>query len=143
MNKLLSICERFAVEYDVLFNSKKSKLIAYNTLKQDTSGNSIELSFMNDKILQSNFEKNLGNIIGVGCNQEMIDDAVSAFYAWIDMVMSHFSHVPSHVRYKLFKTYVTLWLSAMGFSEQGDPYILCCVVQVGVSNYWRPIYNSI
>ena len=44
MNKLLSICERFAVEYDAIFNSTKSKLIAYNTLKQDTSGNSIELS---------------------------------------------------------------------------------------------------
>ena len=30
MNKLLNICERFAVEYDVLFNSKKNKLIVYN-----------------------------------------------------------------------------------------------------------------
>ena len=105
MNKLLSICERFAVEYDVLFNSKKSKLIVYNTRRQGTSGNSIELSFMNGKILQSNSEKHLGNIIGVGCNQKIIDDAVSDFYVRVNMVMSHFSHVASHVRYKLFKTY--------------------------------------
>ena len=105
MNKLLSICERFAVEYDVLFNSRKSKLIVYNTRRQGTSGNSIELSFMNGKILQSNSEKHLGNIIGVGCNQKIIDDAVSDFYVRVNMVMSHFSHVASHVRYKLFKTY--------------------------------------
>ena len=33
MNTLLNICERFAV-YDVLFNSKKSKLIVCNTHRQ-------------------------------------------------------------------------------------------------------------
>ena len=60
---------------------------------------------MNGKILQSNSEKHLGNIIGVGCNQKIIDDAVSDFYVRVNMVMSHFSHVASHVRYKLFKTY--------------------------------------
>ena len=90
-----------AVEYGVLFNSKNSKLIVYNTLRQGTSGNSIELRFMNGKILQSNSEKHLGNIIGVGCDQKIIDD----FYVRVNMVMSHFSHVASHVRYKLFKTY--------------------------------------
>ena len=65
----------FCGSYDVPFNSKKSKLIVYNTLRQGTSGNSIELSFMNGNILQSNSEKHLGNIIGVGCNQKIIDDS--------------------------------------------------------------------
>ena len=60
---------------------------------------------MNGKILQSNSEKHLGNIIGVGCNQIMIDDAVYDFYVRVNMFMSQLSHVVSHVRYKLFKTY--------------------------------------
>ena len=31
MRKMLSICESFAVEYDVLFNPSKSKLLVYNS----------------------------------------------------------------------------------------------------------------
>ena len=60
---------------------------------------------MNGKNITAQLWEHLGNIIGVGCNQKMIDDAVSDFYVRVDMVMSHFSQVASHVRYKLFKTY--------------------------------------
>ena len=47
---------------------------------------------MNGKILQSNSEKHMGNIIGVGCNQKMIDDAVSFMFGqtWLCRI-SHMS----------------------------------------------------
>ena len=57
------------------------------------------------KYYRATLKKHLGNIIGVDCDQKIIDDAVSDVYVRVNMVMSHFSHVASHVRYKLFKTY--------------------------------------
>ena len=51
------------------------------------------------------FQHLIINIASKSNIQKIIDDAVSDFYVRVNMAMSHFSHIASHVRYKLFKTY--------------------------------------
>lgn len=104
IKKMLCICETFANEYDVLFNSEKSKLLMYSS-KSKRAADNIKINFMAGTIVQSKLEKHLGNIIGPCCNEKMIDDAVSDFYVRVNMTLSHFANIAPHVRYKLFKTY--------------------------------------
>jgi len=104
IRKLLNICESFAIEFDVLFNPTKSKLLVYNYSGRNTN-DSVTLNFMNGSIIQSQVEKHLGNVFGPNCNRKMINSAVNDLYVRVNMVLSHFSHVAPHVRYKLFKMY--------------------------------------
>ena len=103
MKILLSICELFAKEYDVLFNPDKSKLLVYNV--NPKVNDPVHISFMNGIIKQSETEQHLGNTIGTGYNDVMINNTVKDFYVKVNMVLAHFSHAASHVRYKLFKSY--------------------------------------
>ena len=103
LKKLLSICEKFAEDYDVLFNSEKSKLLlyTYNKILSDD----MSIKFMNGSITQSHNEKHLGNVIGAGSNNIMVNNTVNDFYVKVNMVLSHFAHAAPHIRYNLFKTY--------------------------------------
>jgi hypothetical protein len=102
MKVLLSVCELFAKEYDVLFNPHKSQLLVY-----DVNGvqDPVHINFMNGVITQNKTAKHLGNTIGSGYNQVMIENTLNDFYVKVNMVLSHFGHAASHIRYQLFKSY--------------------------------------
>ena len=77
-------------------------------------------------------------MIGVGCNQRIIDDVLSGFYLRVKMSMSQFSHVASHVRYKLFETYCIsfygcqLWDFQVRFDVMGADVVR----HVGFTLHW-------
>jgi len=102
MKKLLLICETFSKEYDVIFNSQKSKLLVYRC---NSNSHINEHLHIDGQIDQSLNEKHLGNILGSKCNSNMITQTVNDFYVKVNIVLSHFMHAHSHIRYTLFKSY--------------------------------------
>jgi hypothetical protein len=101
LNEMLSVCRNFAKEYDVLFNSSKSKLLYYgNPCYKPT-----HVSFMGSNIDVVVNEKHLGNIIGHKCIKQQLNDCINMFVSKVNMVHSHFNHVNHYVRYEIFKTY--------------------------------------
>ncbi len=98
---LLDICASFAEEYDVIFNSSKSKLLVYGCGKFPANG----LQFSGGIISQVANDNHLGNAIGVDSDTAAIDRSITELYSKTNMIMSHFSHCNVDVRYELFKTF--------------------------------------
>ena len=109
INMLLDKCAEFASEYDVMFNSSKSKLLLFGVKVIPV------ITFMGGVISTVESDKHLGNPIGQNRKIMSINNAVTELDSKTNMIMSHFSHSDAGVRYKLFKTYCmplygcTLW----------------------------------
>ncbi len=106
IRKMLSICEEFAYQFDVSFNSDKSKLLVFTKRRCISHNNPpLRLQFMNGYIMESRNEKHLGNIIGHQCKQSVIDSGVNELYIKVNQLLSLFSNASPQVRYKLFQTH--------------------------------------
>jgi len=102
MKHMLEICTQYGIEYNVLFNPNKTKLIHINNIKCNISPN---IRFMNKRIESVPFEKHLGFPIGNVNSQFIISQAVNQFIGKVNMVLSHFKCLRYDIMYKLFKTY--------------------------------------
>ena len=71
MSQLLSLCEEFAEEHNVILSSTKSVLVTYNV--------NVDVSFMlnNVPIITADNAVYLANYIGKNCNQRNISQGVS------------------------------------------------------------------
>ena len=59
LKQKLQICEEFSIEFDIMFNPGKSKMLIFN------GRNDIPPLMMNDAVIPiSSTEKHLGNVIG-------------------------------------------------------------------------------
>ena len=101
MNIMLKICEDFALEYGVKFNSTKSVLITYNV--------EIDVCFMlnNAPIVQSESALHLGHYIGKDCNQKNISLGFRNLIGRTNTMLYRFSYCSSFIKSTLFKTYCT------------------------------------
>ncbi len=59
LDSMLDVCKQFALEYDLLFNSAKTKLMVF-----ERRSNVPDVSFMGENIQHVTSEKHLGNIVG-------------------------------------------------------------------------------
>ena len=102
MKHMLQICTQYGMEYNVLFNPDKTKLIHINNINCNISPN---ICFMSKHIESVSFEKHLGFPIGNVNSQLIISQAVNQFIGKVNMVISHFKCLRYDIMYKLFKTY--------------------------------------
>ena len=102
MSKLLNICVSFSEEYDVLFNSTKSKLIIFS---QRTNNYEVQVRLGSEVIQQVNCYNHLGTNLGFQVNETNMRDHIRKFNMEVNMVMSQFKHIYPTTRYSLFKTY--------------------------------------
>ena len=79
VKKLLCICEAFTKDYDVTFNSQKSKLLVCRCSSNKHINDHLNIDFMDGRIVQSLNEKHLGNILGPKCNSNIITETVNVF----------------------------------------------------------------
>ena len=128
IRKMLSICEEFAYQFDVSFNSDKSKLLVF-TKRRCVSHNNppLQLQFMNGYIMESQNEKHLGNIIGHQCKQTVIDSGVNEFYIKVNQVLSLFSNASPQVRYKLFQTHCMSLYGSQLWDYEHKNTNKCCI----------------
>ena len=101
LNIMLSICHSFSTEFDVKFNSSKSRLLVFG----DNLFQGVTITFMNEQIPCSCIEKHLGNVIGRDATSKVFEKAIADIYCRTNSIISLFRMVSHDVFYKLFKTF--------------------------------------
>ena len=75
LKQMLQICEEFSIEFDIIFNPGKSKMLIFN------GRNYIHPVMMNNAVIPiSSTEKHLGNIIVKNDTERRIIKAVNELY---------------------------------------------------------------
>ena len=104
--QMLSICEKFANDFNVSFNSKKSKTIVHEPVRTNVAeARPVPLTLCGSSIEFSKCELYLGNFVGENSNSKSIDRAVQDLNYRTNLLMSRFSFCPVDVRLKLFNSY--------------------------------------
>ena len=103
VRKMLDVCKQFADEYDVLFNSSKSKLMFFGSSSDRPEVTPI--LFMDNVIELVSHEKHLGDVIGQNCTKIQIHGSINEFNGKTNMINAHFHHIQFDSLYQLFKTY--------------------------------------
>ena len=98
---LLDICKQFSLEFQVNFNSSKSKLIVFSNANDcDTS-----VLFNNQMISSVSSEQHLGHIIGNQVSQECIKNITNDFIKRVNVLSAVFKFTFSETKYFLFKVF--------------------------------------
>ena len=101
LNCMLLICERFAKEYETVFNTSISKL----TLFPDLGNTKLIIPFVGGAIKHVADHSNLGCIIGAESDRKNIERTISHFYAKLKVLVRDLSYVNFDIKYLLMKTY--------------------------------------
>ena len=107
LQKLISICEKFGNEYDMIFNAKKTLCICYGRTNLQSLRN---VCLNGVPIKWQSCVKYLGNML----SYDLCDDAdVSAkkcvFISAVNRLNYIVRRVPSNIKVKLLQTYCTAW----------------------------------
>jgi len=103
LRRMLKICSDFAYEYNVIFNSSKSKLLFFGNVRHRPAVSPI--TFCGSTIELVSHDKHLGNVIGQDSCKIQIQQNINEFNRKVNMVNTHFHHVQFDVLYQVFKTY--------------------------------------
>jgi hypothetical protein len=101
--RMLNVAEVYSSEFDVKFNSDKSKFILF----EDNLNHHIvaPLQFGNSVLKQVSSDQHLGHLIGPAVNNNMITHCINDFYGKVNLMSAQFTHASVFVKYKLFKSF--------------------------------------
>ena len=120
LQKMLDICETFGVEYDVLFNAKKTMGICYS------NGNCtyIRPIYLNNTVIEWKKDvKYLGNMLSHDLSDAAdIEFKKGSFIAAVNRLNCVFHNVDSFTRVRLLQTYCTAWYGCQSWQLR-SPYI--------------------
>lgn len=102
MQAMINICETFSREYCISFNASKSKHVYFCRDKKVVP---TPFNMQNSMIPTVPFEKHLGNWIGNGSCEKIIDDNIKSLYKNTNLLLSQFPKTSISTRYRLFKSY--------------------------------------
>ena len=102
LRKLLSVCETFSSNYNILFNATKSKLITFGNNHAN-----IEIKMQGKLIPHVSSEIHLGNLIGSDSDilERSVKQATYDMYSRLNLLLRKFSKADCDVRYKLYKLF--------------------------------------
>ena len=106
LREMLNICEKFALEYNIIFNAKKSQVLCFNS-KRNPKPNSIKLKMRNGQpIPYVDHCMHLGNMLSTKTGKNvLIDNAVIDLNIRINNLLADFSHCDCITLSTLFKSY--------------------------------------
>ena len=120
LQKMLYICESFAVECHVMFNPKKTTCIAIGSDGKLPSKN---LYLNGSSISWTNRVKHLGNVINFDLSdKEDILYKKSVFITQVNSLNSKFASVQSLIRGKLLQTFCCSWYGSQNW-DASDKYV--------------------
>ena len=96
VKKLLCICEAFTKDYDVTFNSQKSKLLVCRCSSNKHINEHLTIDLMDGHIAQHLNENHLGNILGPKCNSNIITETVNDIMSkltWFYTILCMIIHI--------------------------------------------------
>jgi len=104
--QMLSLCEQFSQEFNVKFNSKKSKLIVFKpSCMHGSNIQFVPLSLSGNNIEITEHEMHLGNVVGKNSCEKNVDRAVQDLMYRTNLLMSRFGYCSFSIRLKLFYSY--------------------------------------
>ena len=130
---LLDICKQFSLDFQINFNSSKSKLIVFSNANDcDTS-----VLFNNQMISSVSSEQHLGHIIGNQVSQECIKSITNDFFKRVNVYMQYSNSLLVRLNTSYLKfLYVFIRKCTVGFF---CPNMLKCFIPLGVNvsdAYW-------
>ena len=104
LRKMLTIVERFANRFEIIFNASKSILLRFgaNGMERQTLPT---IRFMGQTIASAPSTKHLGLEIGHNSVNTNMTKAVVDLYTRTNCIMAQFKHVPWRIRLRLFHTF--------------------------------------
>lgn len=106
---MLDIVNKYGIEYDVLFNPEKNKLLCYSNNNAQIEG----ITYNNVFIKAETSTTHLGNPVGPGVKYGDIKSVTHKFIQAVNYVLAVFPKCHSNVKYQLFKTYCMPLYGAM------------------------------
>ena len=101
---MLTIVERFANRFEIIFNASKSILLRFGT--NDMERQTLPtIRFMGQTITAAPSTKHLGLEIGYNSVSTNMTKAVVDLYTRTNCIMAQFRHVPWRIRLRLFHTF--------------------------------------
>jgi len=101
LTNMLEISSTFAIEFNVIFNATKSKLLLFGI------SDITPVRFMHGDLEVVPHDKHLGIPIGHHCNKILVNSLCNEIMSKTNMLRTHFFHLPVDALYFLFKTYCT------------------------------------
>jgi hypothetical protein len=98
---MLRICEEYAREFDVVFNSSKSVLVVYN------GDHNVRLTLNDVALARYDNAMHLGHNVGVDSNKLNIKKACINLYNSVNVMLSRFGSCYASTKFNLFCTYCT------------------------------------
>ena len=107
LQKLLNTCEKFAIEFDLLFNAKKTNCICYSS---NPPVNLRQLRLNNTCITWQSQVKYLGTLFQSNLSDEKdIRQKRGIFISAVNRLNSVFSNVPADIKVHLLQIYCSSW----------------------------------
>ena len=103
MRTMLNICEKFADEYNLIFNGNKSKLLIFSKNNRNISDPCFKLN--GDTIKRFNNAIHLGNVLHTDNEHDCIDEGIKSFNRSVNMFIFRFKLCSPGIRIKLFQQY--------------------------------------
>ena len=100
---MISICEQFAAEYNLIFNGTKSKLLIFSKSNANIPDPCVKLN--GDLIPKVDSATHLGNILHTKNEYECIEEGIRAFNRCVNMFIFKFKVCSPIIRAKLFQQY--------------------------------------
>ncbi len=110
LKKLVSICEKYAEEYDIKFNGTKSKYMVYKGRNSVVHHEDVYVN--GEKVEQVTTADHLGHRLSTTDKTSMITTAVSSFWKSFNPFMANFGCCYSVLKNKLFKQYCCFFYGA-------------------------------
>ena len=102
LKQLLSICESFSVEYDIMFNATKSKLLTFGN-----HSTNINIQFQGSSIPHVSSESHLGHLFGSDPDipRKVVSSATHDMFNRLNLLLRQFCKADCDLKYYLFKVY--------------------------------------
>ena len=100
LRKLIKICERYAMDHDIIFNGNKSKLLVFGS----TTNNLPSIYVSGVEVPVCDNAMHLGNVISNNIS-ESVEYGIGKFNSSFNYFMSSFGKCQSYVKNKLFIQY--------------------------------------
>ena len=100
MSRMLKLCEKYAKEYDIIFNAAKSKQVLFGN-----KGNAFAPVMLNDSPIPiGNSDKHLGCYFGVDMCKNQVENIKQDLFKRANAILSLFNYANSDVLYEIFKS---------------------------------------
>ena len=135
---MINICEQYALEHDVIFNGKKSKLLLY-----DSKNPKLDIRVNNQTVPIVKSAVHLGHLISSDDKYSLINDGIKNFNVSFNRFLSDFSSLHSIVKNKLFQQYCsTMYGSQLWPLWNNNMERICIQWRNALRRIWRLPRNS-